>query len=160
LRIGNILNKNYDVFYSIINKDDHAIIKEKIQNAYIKKENYNLKYVLPYEIDKSIYVSSFGVFFPVNGFYLNGYFPTKLGEFLSNGIPVITCPINKDVDSIIRNNKIGIIIDNTEMNNNNILREIENILLIDNLSDKCRAVAEKFFNIENAIKIYQRIYNK
>ena len=41
--------------------------------------------------------NSIGVFFPIEGFYLKGYYPTKLGEFLSSGIPVFTNTINKDI---------------------------------------------------------------
>ena len=40
--------------------------------------------------------NSIGVFFPIEGFYLKGYYPTKLGEFLSSGIPVFTNTINKE----------------------------------------------------------------
>ena len=110
LKLGNYFKTKQKVFFTIINKDEHKFIEYKIKNYNLNYSEYKLNYVPPYDIAKNLEDTDLGVFFPIKGYYLNGYFPTKLGEFLSNGIPIITCSINKDVDEIINENKVGMII--------------------------------------------------
>ena len=143
---------------SIINKGEHTKIK-KILNEFNLKNNFELKYIPPYEINNEIFGSDFGVFFPVKGFYLTAYFPTKLGEFLSCGVPVITCKINNHVDSILRDNKIGIIIDDLDnINYQNINMEISSMLNDKNIQKRCISIAKKHFDIINASEQYRKIY--
>ncbi len=143
---------------SIINKGEHTKIKN-ILNQFNFKSQFELKYIPPYEINKEIFQSDFGIFFPVKGFYLKGYFPTKLGEFLSCGVPVITCKINNHVDSIIRDNKIGIIIDDlNNINYENINMEILSMLNDKNMQKRCISIAKKHFDIKNASEQYIKIY--
>lgn len=146
-------------FVCVINKGEHSYIRQKIKNYNLTKENYSIKYIPPYEIDNAITASNFGVFFPVSGFYLNGYFPTKLGEFLSNGIPIITCRINNHVDNIIKENNIGIIIENIDFIDYEVLNKKIYMILNDaEISQRCKSVANKYFNIKFAIEKYLDIY--
>ena len=160
LKLGNIMKYKIDIFYSIINKGEHSYINDELKKNNVRSSNYNLEYVLPYNIHNSLKNVDLGVFFPVKGFYLNGYFPTKLGEFLTNGIPIITCKINDDVDSIIIQNKIGLIID--DMDNfkfDQVNHKIINNLLSDETSKKCIKVAESYFDVNKATRHYNKIYN-
>ncbi|MAV82976.1 MAG: hypothetical protein CMI90_05905 [Pelagibacteraceae bacterium] len=159
LRLGNLLNKRLNIFHSIINKGEHDYIIDKFTKNNTELLDYEIKYSLPYDINKCLEKVDIGVFFPVKGFYLNGYFPTKLGEFLTNGIPIITSKINEDVDSIILKNKIGIIIEDLE----NFLFDQTNYEIFINLlskqtSKKCTQVAEKYFDVNKAIYKYNSIY--
>ncbi len=159
LKIMIEINKRKKISLSIINKNEHKKINKYIKNYNNFNIDYNLKYIEPDKILSEILNSNFGVFFPVKGFYLNAYFPTKLGEFLSSGIPVITSNINDHVNNIIIKNNVGIVIsqlDNIDYDNlyNNIV-DFENDL---DLNDRCRKVAEKYFNIKNGANIYSQIY--
>ena len=159
LKIMSKILKQRNIFLSIINKGEHKKINDLIKEYNINSEKYEVKYVPPYSINDEIKNSNFGIFFPVNGFYLNAYFPTKLGEFLSNGIPVITSSINNHVNSIIKENRIGIIIDDLEnFNFEKFYKEINNLLNDKDISERCINAAKKNFDIEIANKIYSKIY--
>ena len=116
---------------------------------------------MPYDISNSLNDVNLGVFFPIKGCYLNGYFPTKLGEFLSNGIPIITSKINRDVDSLIINNRIGLVIDDL---NKFIYDDLNNKLIEDLLTTetaiRCKKIAENYFDINTAVMQYNKIYNQ
>lgn len=161
LKIGKKLRSITKVYFSIFNKGEHSSILNELKNFDIEEDDYQLKYVLPYDITKNLNNVNIGVFFPVSGFYLNGYFPTKLGEFLSSGIPVITAKINKDVDSIITENKIGLVIDDVD---NFLLDDLNKKLIDDLLTEetaiRCKKIAERYFDINSAVNKYNKIYNQ
>lgn len=160
LNIMSRILKRRNIFLSIINKGEHKKINYLLKDYNINSKNYEIKYVSPYLINDEILNSNFGIFFPKKGFYLNAYFPTKLGEFLSNGVPIITCSINNHVNSIIKENKIGIIIDDLDdLNFEKFYFEITKILNDTHISDRCINTAKKYFDIENANKIYSKIYS-
>jgi len=155
------INNNSKFFLSIINKGEHDKIKKIINDNSININNYEIKYVYPYDIDKELRETDFGLFFPVHGYYLNAYFPTKLGEFLSNGVPVITNKINKHVDQIIIDNNVGIVINDLNKIDYNYLSDKINLKLNDkDIRERCKSVASKYLDIRIAIKKYSNIYNK
>lgn len=159
LKIMSKILEKRNIFLSIINKGEHKKVNYLLKEYNIHSKNYEIKYVSPYSVNDEIKNSNFGIFFPVKGFYLNAYFPTKLGEFLSNGIPIITCNINDHVNSIIKENEIGIIIDDLDnFNFEKFYQEMHKLLNDINISERCINTAKKYFNIENANKIYSEIY--
>ena len=159
LKIMNELSKNNNILLSIINKNEHPYIKEQINKYNFNPKYISLKYIHPYNINDELKNTNFGIFFPVKGFYLNAYFPTKLGEFLTNGVPIITCKINKHVDTLITENNVGIILDNKDnINYKQLNNKILNILNDINISLRCKKVAEDHFDINKATNIYSKIY--
>ena len=159
LKIMNELGKNNNILLSIINKNEHPYIKEQINKYNFNPKYICLKYIHPYNINDELKNTNFGIFFPVKGFYLNAYFPTKLGEFLTNGVPIITCKINKHVDTLITENNVGIILDNKDnINYEQLNNKIINILNDINISLRCKKVAEDHFDINKATNIYSKIY--
>ena len=102
---------------------------------------------------------SFGAFFPKKGFYLNGYFPTKLGEFLACGKPLVCGKVNEDVETIIKENKVGVIIDfEKDISIEDKLRELIDISNSTGISEKCRKVAETLFSAKQGAKDYSSLY--
>jgi len=159
LKITSKVLKQRNIFLSIINKGEHNKVKYLLNKHNINSKNYEIKYVSPYFINDEIKKCNFGIFFPVKGFYLNAYFPTKLGEFLSNGIPIITCSINNHVNSIIKENNIGVIIDDLDnFNFKKFYDEINKLLNDIHIRERCINTAKKYFDIESANKIYSEIY--
>ncbi len=158
LKLLNIINDKYKVKLQIINKGEHENIKQIIRTNNFENLDYHIEYVAPYKVLDHIKNSDFGIFFPINGFYLNGYFPTKLGEFLSLGIPVITSSINNHVNDIILSNNVGIIIDSVNPDYHIILNKIKKLIDDDQLEVRCRNVAKQHFDMNNAIKKYSIIY--
>ena len=87
--------------------------------------NYEIKSIKYYEIHNTINNFDFSIFFPKKGYFINGFFPTKIAESLLSGVPIITSKINNDLDNRISNENIGIQI--TQINEENILRIIDKI---------------------------------
>ncbi len=161
LKIMKKISNIKDIHLSIINKNEHSKIKKLLLYFNFPNEIYEVRYVEPYDVSYELKNSNFGVFFPINGYYLKGYFPTKLGEFISNGVPVITCRINNHVDSIIENNNIGIIIDNIDnINYELLLKKISKMLNDRDIKERCIKVAKEHFDINMATEMYSKIYKQ
>ena len=50
-----------------------------------------------------------GVFYCNTNFSIKGSYPTKFGEFLSSGIPIMCNIFNEEITNLVIRNKIGII---------------------------------------------------
>ena len=153
----NNLSKTIDIELTIINKGEHKYIKSILQSSEFSNIKYTLLEAKYSDVGRIISNSNFGIFFPKRGFYLNGYFPTKLGEFLSCGIPVITTAINDDVDNIIRDHRIGITTDLENLPNKDLLFDL---MQSKGIEEKCRAVAETKFSAKLGAKNYMDLYEE
>jgi glycosyltransferase involved in cell wall biosynthesis len=87
--------------------------------------------------------------------------PTKMGEMLSAGLPIITGDKIGDVTELIEDNNIGVILKEfTEVEIVNAVKKIveQNKVEKDNMMNRCIATAEDYFSIEKGIKNYAEIY--
>ena len=145
----------------ILNKGEHDLVKKKLDSFNIDKKKYQLLSCNYSEVSLHLQNVSAGIFFSKKGSYLDGYFPTKLGEFLACGKPVITNLINNDVQEIISENKVGIIIENfTKSKLKYYAEKFVKLIKSDNINYVCRATAEKNFSIEEGAIRYKDVYEK
>lgn len=85
--------------------------------------------------------------------------PTKTGEIMAMGIPLITNAGIGDSDAIIKNTKSGLLIN--EFSNaeyNRIIHEIETLLKSDHKI--IRQGAKEYFSLQNGVQKYNAVYKK
>jgi glycosyltransferase involved in cell wall biosynthesis len=113
------------------------------------------------EMPKSIRNSSFGI--AIGKFNQNEWVkavsPTKVAEFLASGRPVIVSAGIGDLDYQIREFNAGIILQGSETP-----KEIANALmaLLEDPStvERCRALAEKYYSLDNTVSKYLSLYKR
>ena len=144
-----------------------AHTKLEIEN-YASKSEVNPKtiihrFVAHHEIPNYIGLGDFGIT-PVKPIPTKRYCtPIKDGEYWALGLPVVITKDISDDSDIIKNNKIGSVIE--ELNEAAYLKaikEIDNLLSKNSREEiyhKIRPIAEKYRNFEIAEKIYAAIYN-
>lgn len=154
-------NKFGHIRLLFINKDSHKYIKQKIDKLGLKKESIEIVRVDFLDIPNALKKIDFGCFYAKDNLSIKGSMPTKLGEFLACGVPVICNPINSDVTQLIQDNKVGII---SSFKSPIDLETLHNQMLQLSKStetrDHCRRIAESYFSIENGIKKYEEVYSK
>ena len=85
--------------------------------------------------------------------------PTKQGEILAMGIPVITNSKIGDVDSIIQENTNGIVIDHFDhASYEKAIDSIPGILSLN--PDTIREQARDYYGLEKAVRKYETVYDK
>ena len=85
--------------------------------------------------------------------------PTKIGEFLASGRPVITSRGIGDMEALLKDFNAGITIGHNE-SLNYIGAEISSLLSDPEIEERCRALAIEHFDMGKAITSYSRIYSQ
>jgi len=137
-------------------------ISTYISNSGINPNTIVHRFIAHHEIPNYIGLGDFGIT-PVKPIPTKRYCtPIKDGEYWALGLPVVITKDISDDSDIIKNNKIGSVLE--ELNDASYLKAIKDIdeLLSNNSREelylKIRPVAEKYRNFEIAEKIYATIY--
>ncbi|MBK6381473.1 MAG: hypothetical protein IPF72_18125 [Chitinophagaceae bacterium] len=102
-------------------------------------------------------LSSYSIFFIKPCYSKQSSSPTKHGEIMAMGIPVITNGGVGDVAEIVQSTHSGIVIDEfTDAVFESAINEVANKKDYDAVA--IRAGAVKWYSLENAIEKYTRIY--
>jgi glycosyltransferase involved in cell wall biosynthesis len=153
-----LLSEKTNAVFLIITKDS----KELVYQAAKKHDvDFNkLLIVSSSRADMPYYISqsSASLFFIKPTFSKSASSPTKMGELLSMGIPIITNAGVGDVDSIIQNTQCGVII--SDFNENGYQKAISDILKNSNLyKNNTVNAAQHYFSLKGGIEKYAGIYN-
>jgi glycosyltransferase involved in cell wall biosynthesis len=153
-----VLTQNSEAVFLIITKDDKKLIYEA---AHKHKVNLNQLLIISStraEMPYYIALSTASLFFIKPTFSKSASSPTKMGELLSMGIPIVTNAGVGDVDSIIKETNCGIII--SEFNNENYNNAIADLLKNCNLyKDHTIQTANTYFSLKEGVEKYATIYN-
>lgn len=85
--------------------------------------------------------------------------PTKIGEFLASGRPVIVSKGIGDLDQMLTSTKTGLVIDQND-SLLDISLKISRILDDPETPDRCRALAMQHFDMDESVDRYLGIYEK
>ncbi|MCQ9207533.1 MAG: glycosyltransferase [Omnitrophica bacterium] len=86
--------------------------------------------------------------------------PTKVGEYLACGLPVVINSGIGDTEDLIRNNGVGVVVDDFSGSRyDKAIFELENLLKDKDVFKRCRLTAEKHFSLNDAVNTYDIIYS-
>lgn len=101
------------------------------------------------------------VMFFTKGLGKLGSSPTRMGEVLACGLPVITNDGVGDVAQIIRKYRVGVLVSGpTEREMADSWSVLQELLADPNLVLRCRQAAEEVFSLESGTSAYARLYDK
>jgi glycosyltransferase involved in cell wall biosynthesis len=86
--------------------------------------------------------------------------PTKIGEFLACGRPVVVNKGLGDMDKFIEEFNAGIIIDGEQGNLEEGANRLASLLSDPQTPSRCRSLAEKYFSMQNGANKYLDLYSK
>jgi glycosyltransferase involved in cell wall biosynthesis len=143
--------------FLIITASDHELITEKFKAANLSSSDLILRSAERKEIPELLSAADMGVMFIKNAFSKIASSPTKLGEFLSMGIPVIGNTGIGDVEEIISKTGGGHLVkETTEEEFMKAIDNIPHLLSIDR--NLIREKAIDYYDLTRAIHKYQSIY--
>ena len=91
---------------------------------------------------------------------LTAAMPTKIGEFLACGRPVVVNKGLGDMDQFLKEYDAGVILDGTPRNLVESASKLSSLLLDPETPMRCRALAEKYFNMEEGSIKYLDLYSR
>jgi hypothetical protein len=114
------------------------------------------------EIAKLIPNYSFGVSICklTAGPSLSAAMPTKIGEFLACGRPVVVNRGLGDMDEFIAESKVGVALSGDPGNARHAAGELIELISDPETPFRCRATAEKYFSMDNGVEKYLELYGR
>ena len=143
----------------IVNKGEHCFIRQTLKKYSFTNEEIILETASHSQVADSMKKMDAGIFFIKPYYSKIASAPTKLGEFLAMGIPCITNKGIGDTTKIIEYKKSGILID--DFKRDSLSRGAEQLLVLkdeENILNRCRLTAKKYFSLEEGIKKYNKVY--
>jgi len=144
-----VLTKEEELFMKILKNSN--LCEDRIS---VLSVNYEL-------LPNYLSLGKAGLAFYKPGYSRKGCCPTKLGEYLACGLPVIINTGIGDAEQILKKERTGIIIKEfSEAEHKRANQELKELLLDNQLSTRCRNVAEKYFGLDEGIRRYYAIYQR
>lgn len=145
-----VLTREKDLFEGVLKaKNFNNGIVSVLSTTYESVSNYLL-------------IGKAGIAFYKPGYSRKGCCPTKFGEYLACGLPVIINTGIGDCDEIVLKEKVGVVINGfSSKEYERAIRELNDLLSEgDVLRKRCRTVAEKYFSLEMGVERYWDIYKR
>ena len=145
--------------FLFISPDEHETISIAAQKAGLPENKIIVKKAKKNEVPALLSFSKFSVFFIKSCYSKKSSSPTKHGEIMAMGIPVITNAGVGDVTDIVEKYHSGIVLKEL---NEKAFESTANLISQSFVFDKneIRNAAIEYYNLNNAIEKYHEIYQK
>ena len=152
------LSEKTEAVFLIITKDSEELVLRAAKKYGVTSDKLIIVSSQRKDMPYYISLSNASLFFIKPTFSKLASSPTKMGELLSMGVPIITNAGIGDVDEIIRESNCGLIIN--RFNKTEYQEAVINILENGNTYLKNTiTTAEKYFSLKDGVEKYSGIYN-
>lgn len=145
----------------IVTREDHESLRDAALRAGIPPGQVVLRRASFEEMPALIALMDVGVFFVKPRFSMRAAAPTKLGEFLACGVPVVIAGPIGDAGEIVRRGRVGLVLDGAhEEEHERSVAALRDLLADDDTPNRCRWVAAAEFSIDRAVAAYDNLYQR
>lgn len=135
----------------ILSPADPRLVAEMLAAAGLSPERWSLARVPHEQMPDELAEQDAGLFFLTQGLSEHGCSPTKIGEYWASGLPVVTTPNVSDTDEIVREERVGVIVE--EQSPTGYLKAakaLRDLLREPGLRERCRRAAERHYALTTA----------
>jgi glycosyltransferase involved in cell wall biosynthesis len=154
-----LLEKDPNARFLFITQDNKAEIFRKAEQKNIPEENLRVVSAFRTDVPSYVSLSRLSLYFIKPFYSKKASSPTKTGEILAMGIPVITNSGIGDSDSMILDSKAGLLVnDFTTEEYRSIIGQIDVLLKTD--KTVFIKASQKYFSLETGIDLYNSVYKQ
>lgn len=154
------LNSNTKLHFQILSRMPKEEAISWIEPTGLPTEIWGIKSVPYIEMPQNLTPYHAGMLFLRQGISEHGCSPTKFGEYLARGLPLIITPNISDTDDIIRKENVGVVVEqHTDEAYRKAFLEFRELLKDPNLAQRCRNTAETYFALEPACERQLQLYD-
>ena len=154
-----VAQKDPEARFEVVTRDDTETVRAALDIDGKLGDRLSIFPSASESVHEALQKQSTSVMFFTAGKSKLGSAPTRLGEALGCGIPVITNEGVGDVADIIRRYNVGVIVkDASETAMNAALGELEPLRSDPDLPPRCRRAAEEVFSLEAGTEAYHKLY--
>ena len=145
----------------IITRTDHKWLLQLAQAKEIFLSSIEIKTVQPKQVPAEVQTIDVGLSFIEPHYSKKASCPTKLGEYLAVGIPVVANSNIGDMNRVITENRVGVILDDFSAETvEKSLLELKKMIRSSTVSERCVDVAQRLFSLKKGIDDYHALYQK
>lgn len=145
--------------FLILTGEDENVIYDAAKKFNINEDDLIISFVQRQDIPSFAHASDVSVFFIKPSFSKISSSPTKMGELLAMGIPIVCNSGVGDVQHFVKENKVGLCTEKFDQKSlENIVNNIDHLLEID--PNAIRERSRLYFLLENGVKKYLKVYNE
>jgi glycosyltransferase involved in cell wall biosynthesis len=147
--------------FRVLNRGDRDRIRAKVDELGVDADSVRVDGVPHERVPHEMARMDAGVFFYPATFSSKATSPTKLGEFLASGAPCLTRAGVGDVDAILRDNDVGIVLDELEPDAERAaVKRLHALARDPDTRRRCRRAAEQTFALGRGGRAYGRLYER
>ena len=137
-------------------------IVTELARAGIPQPDYRITRCEPRELGDHLAVADIAVCFCRPSFARIASSPTKIGEYLGAGLPVVSGPGIGDVDGILGDHRVGAVVESFgERSNERCAREVRELASDPGCRARCREVAGETFSLQDVgVPRYDALYRE
>lgn len=155
------VQKTPNTLLKIVTRDDRSTISRAASANGVNPHEIIFDTAKPDEVAEKISDLSFGALFFTAGVSKLGSAPTRMGEFLACGIPVIGNRGVGDMAGLIEKYDVGVVVeDGSKLSLESGHKKILNMLSDPDLQNRCRAAAEDYFSADGGAEKYNSVYKR
>lgn len=144
----------------VLTQEDPHLLESTLAREGIDRSDYRITRAEPGAIGRYLALGSFGIFLYRPGPSDLAVSPTKVGEYLGAGIPVVSSPGVGDTEDLLLENDVGVVVhDFAHEVLDASARAIMALAASPGCDQRCRACAEANLSLKNVgIPRYDRLY--
>jgi glycosyltransferase involved in cell wall biosynthesis len=145
----------------VLTQSDHSMVKSILAESGLDASEWTLEKVSHAEMPRRLARAHAGLFFLIDGLSEHGCSPTKIGEYWSSGMPVVTTPNAGDSSDIARRERVGVVVEgDTEEAYARAAKELRALLDDHELGARCRRAAEEHYALGPACDRQMALYRE
>jgi len=156
----NLISKeNLEAKFEVVTRDDVEKVRAALDVDGKLGARLSIFSCTSEKVHQALQKQSTSVMFFTAGISKLGSAPTRLGEALGSGMPVVANEGVGDVADIIRKYNVGVIVkDKTGATMSQAINQLEVLRLDPDLRLRCRRAAEEVFSLEAGTEAYRSLY--
>jgi glycosyltransferase involved in cell wall biosynthesis len=160
------LKQNHDAHLLWLTTGSHDRVRELMSARNVGPENFSVRAAASADVASYLAAADVGLAFIKRCVSKIASSPTKNGEYLACGLPLVINAGVGDSDLLINEWKAGVLIEDFgEEDYAKAAREIELIVSDDDVRNKARLIAERVFNLETVAgeryaSLYERVFSQ
>jgi len=156
-----VVKKYISEAYLLVLTKEKELFSKIARNKGLKDSSFSVLSLSYESVPDYLSLGQVGLAFYKSGYSRKGCSPTKVGEYLACGLPVIINTGIGDSDGILEPGRVGIIIkDFSNREYERVQQQLRQLIKDSDIKARCRKVAEKYFALDLGLEEYQKIYYK
>jgi glycosyltransferase involved in cell wall biosynthesis len=149
-----------NVRFRVVTQMHRSLAEETLGTSLVPRDRWSVTSLPHDEMPKDLAQQDAGLAFLAKGISEHGGSPTKIGEYWACGLPVVTTPNVGDVDSIVRREHVGVIVeDHSKEAYGRAGQKLIALLKEPDIRQRCRRAAEAHYSLNTACERQLALYH-